>query len=163
MKPQLALFDCDETLWHSAGRDYISSLPSILKRADGPAVERSADGQIFSLRSGVVETFRELHDSGVGIGIVSDNLVAPVIKALELFGLYRYVKSQAFNVRLWDGYCNKPQMVEEIIARTRVEPSSVYVFDDKNYRHGMDQIGVHFVQVPEKEDMNQIVSASFTY
>ena len=47
---KLVLFDCDETLWESKDKDYISSVDSDLIRTSENSVERNTDGKTFTLK-----------------------------------------------------------------------------------------------------------------
>jgi len=150
---KLILFDCDETLWHSPTKDYISSQISPLTLVGQGGVQRQTDGLMFSLRPGVRQALRYALASGYVVGVVSDNLPAPVLVALRLFGLKKFIADEAINIRLWEGYCPKEQMVSEILQRPRfigLKPGSVLWLDDKDYSAQAKAIGVGFIKVDHK-------------
>lgn len=160
----LYLFDCDETLWQSEGQDWIGSVPSSLLTQDGNTVIRTADGKVFRLKTGVKEGFIYLKQTSKDgervIGIVSDNPPEPVMKALKLLGLWDTIDTHAFNVRLWEGYCPKHEMVAEILAKGEfgdISPNNVFWFDDKDYSQEADLIQVNFIQVNSQTDLLQTV------
>ena len=149
------IFDCDETLWVSKTHDYLSSIESDLV-VSGRVITRTADGAKFILRKGIPEAFEYLSAAGNTIGIASDNQLQMVGRALELFGLNRFVPSAAINVQLWDGHCPKHLMIEEILQRPAFKAtkrSDVFWFDDKNYTKKSVEIGVHFVLVTQGFDL----------
>lgn len=160
----LYLFDCDETLWESEGQDYIGSVPSEFLTQDGNAITRTADGKVFSLKTGTREAFVYLKKTDVDgervIGIVSDNPPEPVMEALKLFGLWDVINAHAFNVRLWEGPCPKHEMVAEILAKGEfgdISTRNVFWFDDKDYSREAGLIQVNFIQVNSQTNLLQTV------
>ncbi len=149
---KLFLFDCDETLWTSPKKDYISRVPSPFKKVGSSEILREADQYAFRLQPSVQETFAYLAGrNDTAVGIVSDNLFEPVQQALMFFDLWSFIDSNAVNVRLWQGYCPKHEMILEILNRPVFLPTvllqDTYWFDDKDYQKEADGIGVHFIQV----------------
>lgn len=158
---KLVLFDCDETLWHSENKDYISSLPGPFSLQGPNTLVRNDDQKVFQLGPRVREAFRILY-AQCSIGIVSDNKPQSVLEALRLFGLTEFINKQAQNIRLWDGYCPKDEMVKEILARelfTHLEPRDVYWFDDKDYSAVAGVLSVNFCLVESTEDtVDQLIT-----
>lgn len=143
----LYLFDCDGTLWDSEDHDYIGSVVSDIIREDDHTMRRIGDGKVFKLLPGVRETWNTLKARGDSIGIVSDNPPEMVQKALQCLELYPYITTEAFNVRLWKGYCPKHTMVEEILANpkfSQISRSDVILIDDKDYAEEAKSIGIQF-------------------
>lgn len=155
---KLILFDCDETLWTSAGHDYISHVPSAFRCIAPGTLKRLADGKEFVLKRGVEEAFAELrvHAVQLMVGVVSDNHPGPVREALQLFGLWGTVKGDAFNVHLWKGYCPKHEMVLEILQKPAfigMKLEDVYLVDDRDYSSEAKEIGIHFIEVGPDTDV----------
>jgi magnesium-dependent phosphatase-1 len=158
---KLFLFDCDETLWTSIGRDYVSSHNSRFSRVDKDSVVRG-DGVQFMLRSGVREAFSVINSREHIIGVVSDNLPEPVFEVLELLELDVHVSQDATLVTLWEGYCPKDAMVTDILgnlARKGVTPNETYWFDDKDYTDKAANIGVNFTLITDNADILALTSS----
>jgi predicted phosphatase len=148
MTKKLFIFDADETLWHSDGKDYISSQVSKLDKFDRLTIVRLVDGQKFYLDKDATSLFKKISAKGYYIGVVSDNKKPMVVKALKLFGLWLYVNKKAVNVKLWQGYCPKHLMINEIIDKMKIDnKKSVYWFDDKNYVNEAAIVGVNFIRI----------------
>lgn len=146
---KLALFDCDNTLWYSHDNDYISSVTSQLSLHNG-CVIRISDNKQFFINTKIKNKLLSLHAKGVQIGIVSDNVPKPVIDALQLFDLLRYINQDAINIKLWNGYCPKEKMVLEVLAKPfakSILPSQIVWYDDKDYTKQAHTIGTQFVHV----------------
>lgn len=158
---KLFLFDCDETIWYSDSADYISSIPSTFERGSaGQEIIRVADSTIFYLRDGIKEILEEINKSDDSVGIVSDNKPEPVLEALNLLELMEFIDQNAVNIKLWDGYCPKHIMVEEIISKSLfkdISRNNIYWFDDRDYSKEAKQIGVKFFKVNKTINMNLII------
>lgn len=150
MSKRIILFDCDETLWNSLDRDYISSCKSVLIKAKKHTIVRLADGKRFTLKRETIQLFQSLAVKGFTIGIVSDNKPAMVRAALKLSGLLKYINKKAINIKLWDGYCPKHLMIQEILDKPEfhsIDLKLVYWVDDKDYAAEAKKIGVNFIKV----------------
>jgi predicted phosphatase len=161
MLRKLILFDCDETLWSSANANYIGSIISPLHVLEPGVIERVKDEAKFILKVGVAETFGLLaRHSEIAVGIVSDNPRKPVVDALQLLGLWSVIDQRAVNVKLWQGYCPKQLIVQEIMmqpAFAHIPPNHIYMLDDKDYSKEMEEIGITFVQVSRATNMYKLV------
>lgn len=157
---KLILFDCDETLWTSTDRDYISSVRSPLKKLAANKVVRVKDKKVFTLKKGVLSTLVDLHkdNNQIALGIVSDNDPEEVISALKLFNVWSYINEKALNVKLWNGYCPKHEMILEIINKkefSHLSHKNIYLIDDKDYSKEAAQIGINFIRVDQDSDLSQ--------
>lgn len=161
---KLIFFDCDETLWTSEGKDYISSVDSTLEKDGKLTIFRVTDKKRFILRPDVKDTFTILLNSlvHVHLGIISDNKPGPVLQALTLFGLYSFLHPQAINVRLWTGPCPKEIMIEEILAQAvfkDIKRSEVYLVDDKDYSGAMSNQGMNFIKIDDNDSFLKKVTS----
>lgn len=162
MTKKLVLFDCDETLWTSMDKDHISSAKSALKKLNSSTIVRLKDNKVFTLKKGVVKAFAHLskNNNQIVLGIVSDNEPEEVISALRLFNLWKFINKEAFNVRLWKGYCPKHEMIVEILNKNHFKnllPGDTYFIDDKDYSKEAKDIGVNFIQVTDDTDLYEIL------
>lgn len=158
MNKKLFLFDCDETLWFSRNKDYISRLESNLFRLSTNCVKREADQKLFYLKDGVKELFEflSLNNPNLIIGIVSDNQKKMVIKALKLFRLWKNIDPEAVNIKPWKGFCPKEKMIMEILAKKEfrnILPENIYWFDDKDYKEQATEINVNFIQISSYDNL----------
>lgn len=149
MTNKLFLFDADETLWNSEGKDYISSKSSALQMVDSLTLTRTVDQKYFRLMREVPGIFRVIKNKGYTIGIVSDNKKFMVVSALKLFGLWTFVDPKAVNIKLWKGYCPKHLMVQQILEKTQTLPKNCYWIDDKDYSSEARTIKVKFFNLKE--------------
>jgi len=148
MKYKMIFFDCDGTLWESVDGDYISSVVSGLRRLGENTIARLSDGKVFYLKKNVRKLMESLFNEGACIGIVSDNISGPVMEAIFLFGLEKYIDQEAINVRLWKGHCRKDQMILEILAKKKfqsVPREKIVLVDDKDYEQELKKIGVGYI------------------
>lgn len=144
---KLFLFDCDQTLWSSSEKDYISRVNSKLLVISPGVLMGVEDRNKFYLDSNVGKALRLISRSGNLSGIVSDNKKNVVIEALSLFGIYKFFEPKAINIKLWKGYCPKHNMVIEILKKIKISSENVYWFDDKDYGAEAATIGVNFIRV----------------
>lgn len=153
---KMFLFDCDQTLWLSKDHDYISSIESDLVAVGVNKIQRSMDMKIFKLRKDVRECLDLLKSENAYIGIVSDNLPNPVVNTLQLLNIWQYITIEAFNVRLWNGYCPKEVMVTEIMTKKKfngILPEDVFWIDDKDYNKQAKQVDVNFFQISPADNL----------
>jgi magnesium-dependent phosphatase-1 len=143
-------FDCDETLWHTETKDYVSSVDSTFTKTGELTVRRDADELLFRLNPEVPAIFNKIEIGGNKIGILSDNKPEPVRELLKLFGLWEFVSPELFAVKLWDGYCPKHEMLQEALQNLTEKPEAVSWYDDKDYSQEAAQIAVDFVRVDVK-------------
>lgn len=154
---KIILFDGDNTLWFAENNDYVSSVKSELKLVGDKLVERVEDHKLFVLRNHVREVVELLAENNIVIGVVSDNLINPVKRLLELYGVWQSVDKAAVNVRLWKGYCPKHLMVQEIMSKKefiKVRPDEIVWIDDKDYAKKASLIGVCFHLIKKDENLN---------
>ena len=146
---KIVFFDCDETLWTSADKDYISSINSSLKKIDEKTLIREKDGKEFVLNKSVRKALEELKNKNILIGIVSDNEKQMVLKALKIFEIYEYFDEDLINIKLWEGYCSKDEMILESLSKLskKILSKNIYWFDDKDYSKEGKEIGINFVKV----------------
>ena len=147
---RIIFFDCDETLWTSPTRDYISSINSDFELIGKNQVLRKKDGLVFTLRPGIRRLFAKLKSEEITIGIVSDNRRRPVINILELFGLVTSINFKAVYIKLWKGYCPKHKMIQKVLKRSifkNISRRDVLWVDDKDYTREAKKIGVNFINV----------------
>lgn len=163
MKKLLILFDCDGTLWIPEKKgDYVSSVMSKFKRVSDKKLIRVADNSIFKLSDGVKQCFQyliRLNEKAV-MGIVSDNKFDTVKEVMMLFDIYKFIDKDAFNVKLWKGYCPKDQMVFEILQKPifkNIPCKNVYLLDDKDYKQECKSIGVNFIRVYSGANLYKLV------
>lgn len=157
---KIVFFDCDQTIWTSPDKDYISSVNSSLKKLNENILVREEDGKRFALNKSILRTLEYLKMKKIMIGIVSDNEKAMVLKALKLFGISRYFNKKIVNIKLWDGYCPKDKMIIESLSKSpyRNNPlSSVYWLDDKDYSREAKDAGINFVQVRSEMDFTEVI------
>lgn len=150
MNKKILFFDCDETLWSSQGKDYISSVQSKIKKIDNNTVLRVQDGKVFSLKNGILDILIYLKKQGnVIVGVVSDNEEKQTLLALKMFGILKYIEKEAINIRLWPGYCPKHKMIQEVLQKPQfknIRLKYMYWFDDQNYEKEAESIGIHYTQ-----------------
>ncbi len=153
MSKRIIFFDTDQTLWESEGQDYISRVNSNIVRIDSNTIQREKDQKLFKLKNGVREAFKYLnkHKKNIVIGVISDNRPEPVILALKFFGLWSYISKQAVLIKLWNGYCPKTEMVEEVLRKNsqfkRYNPQDIFLIDDKDYTRDLKDLGMNFIRV----------------
>lgn len=150
---KIIFFDCDETLWTSSDKDYISSHKSSLTKVNKNTLIREIDGKLFILKNDIFEALDYLKANKVLIGIVSDNERRVVIKALKLFKIYTYFDEKIINIKLWDGYCPKEKMILEVISKSvykNVSMGDIYWFDDKDYSKEAERSGINFIKVQRR-------------
>jgi len=163
MKKLLILFDCDGVLWTPEKKgDYVSSVVSKFRRVSNKKLIREADNSIFKLSDGVKQCFQHLIrlNEKVVVGIVSDNKFDTAKEVMMLFDLYKFVHKDAFNVKLWKGYCPKDRMVLEILEKPvfkNMPYENVYLLDDKDYGKECRSIGVNFIQVCPDANLYKLV------
>jgi len=152
MKYNIVFFDADQTLWTNIHNKYISSVVGELELVDKYNIRR-VDGEIFTLHPETRVVFDQLKTAGTIIGIVSDNVPVMVIDALKLFELWSMINIDAVNIKLWDGYCPKHLMIEEILLKDmyiNIARKNICWCDDKDYSKEAKQIGVNFCICQEK-------------
>lgn len=160
MNNKLLLFDCDETLWNSQDKDYVSSVNSHFEKITFGIVERKKDGKKFVLRPGVKKAFDLISKKGFVIGIVSDNKKPPVVEVMKLFNVWSYINHEAINIKLWNGYCPKHKMILDVLSGLdfyKAYRDRVYWFDDKDYTSDAKEIGVNFIKVDDGADFVRLV------
>ncbi len=156
MSNKIHFFDCDETIWTSNTKDYISRVPSSLSKIDEDTILREEDDLVFTLKPWIRNLRISLKKQDISIGIVSDNLKEPVLKALELFELQDYIDSRYINIKLWDGYCPKHLMIQELISKYEHTYSEVFWRDDKDYSEEAKIISAKFNKISESFDLSMI-------
>lgn len=161
MAEMLVLFDADETLWTSEGRDWVGSVSSTFSpEADNQTIRRDSDRKAFNLRRGTREALAYLAERNIAIGLVSDNTPEAVEGALNAFGIADSFEPSAVSVRRWKGYCPKDVMIGEILALPQyagIRRDNVYFLDDKDYALAAEGIGVQFRRVDTQMDMLQTI------
>lgn len=158
---KLVIFDGDNTLWSTAPHDYVSQIESDFCIRNGVVV-RLADQAEYRLRTGVIETLKMLKNEGIKVGIASDNRHEVVLKVLQLFNIWQYLDPEAVEIRLFDGYCPKDIMIEEILARsglTEIKRADVCWIDDKDYSTEAKKIGIKFCMIKKDQNMCDIVKS----
>ncbi len=152
-------FDCDDTIWGSEDKDYISSVPSSLTLNSKGNLIREKDNKVFSLRKGVKKAFENIKKSGGRIGIVSDNRKYMVTGALEKFGLIKFVDKKLVLVKLWKGYCPKHRMIVEGLAKNNIprDNMKVFWFDDKDYANEAKEIQSLFIRVSPSTNFGDLI------
>lgn len=153
---KLLIFDGDNTLWSASEGDYVSKLRSSFLLSEPDVVRRIADGAQYELRAETRNVLQYLKERGFTIGIVSDNKSGAVIEVLKLFNIWQYYDLNAINIKLWDGYCPKHLMIEEILGKSQfegVERNNVYWVDDRDYGVEAKIIAVKFVLIKPLDNM----------
>ena len=165
MKCKMVLFDCDGTLWEAVDGDYISSVVSTIERLDENTIIRKKDNKFFHLKRPVIAALKKMWKRGIVIGIVSDNEPGPVMTALRLFCLTKYLINEAICVRLWQGHCRKDKMILEILEKSmfeKIAPGDTILVDDKDYSDELMGIGVGFVQVQKLKLVNNLFLTGYS-
>lgn len=147
-------FDCDETLWESDSRDYVSSKPGKVIAIDQDSFKREGDETIFRIKPGARELLSQLYSQGFSIGIISDNNKEPVIAALHSLNLWKYVNPELVSVSLWEGYCPKADLIEGLLSVNA--PGEVIWFDDRDYSREAEEKGYRFVHVAAGDNIFEL-------
>lgn len=159
---KIVFFDCDETIWTSPTKDYISSVVSDLKPISKNKLTRVSDRLVFTLKPGTRKLFAELSKREVVIGIISDNRRKPVVKALSLFKLLPFINKMAISIKLWRGYCPKHKMLISVLKKPdfkNISGNEVLWVDDKDYSSEAAEIGVNFIKISQRSNIYKKVYA----
>lgn len=165
---RIVFFDADKTIWQTVPSTYASEgykkgiSRTFSLNLEGQVV-RKEDGAAFILKEGVIETFQKLSKEGIGIGMISDNILEDVQKVAELFGIWKLFDSKLINIRLWDGDSEKGLMIHEVFASQALDHSTQVLLVDDNpvFASQMEKTGYSFIQSPMDAFPKDLILAFF--